>query len=105
MQVEMQMEILIYVPSVADLSHMNRGSTQHLRSCYLKNNITDVQTPYERNEHEANHQTCDDLNIEILDISTPSLQYKCGNYQDYLFQRNLSLTYKKRKEIYIFITI
>lgn len=32
--------------SVADLSHMNRGSTQHLRSYYLKNNITDVQTPY-----------------------------------------------------------
>ena len=76
----------------------NRGLNQHLkhlRSCYLKNKITDVQTPYERKEDEANDQTSDDSNIEIQDISTPSLQYKWGNYQDYLFERNLSLAYEK----------
>ena len=43
----------------------NRGLNQHLRSCYLKNKITDVQTPYERKEDEANDQTSDDSHIEI----------------------------------------
>ena len=70
----------------------NRGLNQHLRSCYLKNKITDVQTPYERKEDKANDQTSGDSNIGIHDILTPSLQYKWGNYQDYLFERNLSLT-------------
>ena len=59
---------------------------QHLRLCYLKNKITDVQTPYERMEDEANDQTSDDSNIEIQDISTQSLRFKWGNYQDYLFE-------------------
>ena len=57
----------------------NRGLNQHLkhlRSCYLKNKITDVQTPYERKEDEANDQTSDDSNIEVHDISTPSLRYE-----------------------------
>ena len=63
---------------------INRGLTQHLRSCYLNNKITDVQTPYEKNEDKANNQLSDDSNIEIPDISTPSLRYKCYNYQDYL---------------------
>ena len=54
--------------------------------CYLKNKITDVQTPYERMEDEANDQTSDDSNIEIQDISTQSLRFKWGNYQDYLFE-------------------
>ena len=31
----------------------NRGLNQHLRSCYLKKKITDVQTPYERKKGEA----------------------------------------------------
>ena len=63
--------------------------------CYLKNKITDVQTPYERMEEEANDQTSDDSNIEIQDISTQSLRYKWGYYQDYLFERNLSPAYEK----------
>ena len=46
-------------------------------------------------EDEANDQTSDDSNIEIQDISTQSLRYKWGYYQDYLFERNLSLAYKK----------
>ena len=54
----------------------NRDLNQHRRLCYLKNKITHVQTPYERNEGDANDQTSDDLNIEIPDISTPSLRYK-----------------------------
>ena len=73
----------------------NRGLNQHLRSCYLKNKISNVQTPYERNEGDAKDQTFDDSNIEIPDISTPSLRCKWGNYQDYLFERNLSLAYEK----------
>ena len=76
----------------------NRGLNQHLkhlRSCYLKNKITDVQPPYERKEDEANDQISDDSNIEIWDISTQSLRYKWGTYQDYLFERNLSLAYEK----------
>ena len=51
----------------------NRGLNQHLRLCYLKNKSTDVQTPYERKEDEANNQKSDDSNIEIQNISTPSL--------------------------------
>ena len=31
----------------------NRGLNQHLKSCYLKKKITDVQTPYERKKDEA----------------------------------------------------
>ena len=54
----------------------NRGLNQHLRSCYRKKKTTDVQTPYERKEDEANDQTSDDSNIEVHDISTPSLRYK-----------------------------
>ena len=46
----------------------NRGLNQHLRSRYLKNKITDVQTPYERKEDKANDQTSDDSNIEIQDM-------------------------------------
>ena len=46
-------------------------------------------------EDEANDQTSDDSNIEIPDISTPSLRYKWSSYQDYLFERNLSLAYEK----------
>ena len=68
----------------------NRGLNQHPRLCYLKEKITDVQTPYERTEGEANDQTSDDSNIEIQDISTQSLRYKWGNYQGYL-----SLAYEK----------
>ena len=90
----------------------DRRFNQHLRSCYLKNKIIDVQTPsernqtpYERNKDEANNQTSDDSNIEIPDISTLSLRYKWGNYQDYLFERNLSLAYEKIGRISIFITI
>ena len=37
-----------------------RGFNQHYRSCYLKNRITDVQTPYERKEDDANDETSDD---------------------------------------------
>ena len=55
------------------LFRTNRVLNQHLRSCYLKNKTTDVQTPYERNEDKSNDQTTDDSNIEIQDISTPSL--------------------------------
>ena len=73
----------------------NRGLNQHLRSCYLKSKITGVQTPYGRKEDEANGQTSDDPNIEIQDISTLSLRYIWGNYQDYLFERNLSLGYEE----------
>ena len=73
----------------------NRGLNQHFRSCYLKNKITNVQTPYKRNEDETNDQIPDDSNIAIPDISTPSLRYKWGNYQDYLFERKLSLGYEK----------
>ena len=43
----------------------NRGLNQHLRSCCLKNKITDVQTPYETKEDEANDKTYDDSNAEI----------------------------------------
>ena len=32
----------------------SRGLNQHLRSCYPKNKITDVQTPYERYKDDAN---------------------------------------------------
>ena len=63
--------------------------------CYLKNKSTDVQTPYERKEDEANNQKSDDSNIEIQNISTPSLRYKWDNYQDYLSERNVSLAYEK----------
>ena len=49
----------------------------------MKNKITNVQTQYKRKEDEANDQTSDDSNIEIQDISTQSLRYKWGNYQDY----------------------
>ena len=81
---KMQMEILMYVPNVTDVSARTEVFNQHLRSCYLKNKITDVQTPYERKEDKANDQTY---------ISTLSLRYKWGNYKDYLFERNLSLAY------------
>ena len=56
----------------------NRGRNQHLRLCYLKNKIIDVQTPYERNEDDANDQTPDDSNIEIPGNSTSDilLRYK-----------------------------
>ena len=43
----------------------NRGLNQHLRLCYLKNKITDVQTTYERKEDKANDQTSDDSHFEI----------------------------------------
>ena len=72
----------------------NRAFNEHLRSCYLKKKITDVQSPHERNQGDRNDQTSDS-NIEISDISTPSLRYKWANYQDYLCERNLSLAYKK----------
>ena len=49
---------------------------QHLRSCYRKKKITDVQTRYEINENDENDQTSDYSNIEIPDISAPSLRYK-----------------------------
>ena len=56
----------------------NRGHNQHLRLCYLKNKIIDVQTPYERNEDDATDQTPDDSNTEIPDNSTYDilLRYK-----------------------------
>ena len=73
----------------------NRGLNQHFRSCYLKNKINDVQKPYEKKKDGANDQTSDDSNIEIQDIPAQSLRYKWGNHQDYLFERNLSLTYEK----------
>ena len=73
----------------------NRGLNQHLRSGYLKNKITDVQAPYERKEDEANDQTSGDSNINIHDILTRSLHYKWSSYQDYLFERNLSLACEK----------
>ena len=72
-----------------------RCLNQHLRLCYLKNKVTDIQTPYDRNEDDAKDQTSDDSNIEIFDIPTPLQLCKWGNHQDYLFQRNLSLTSKK----------
>ena len=75
----------------------NRGLNQHLRSCYLKNKITDVQAPYERKEDKANDQTSGDSNSGIHDILTLSLQYKWGNYQDYLFERNLYLSLTKKQ--------
>ena len=71
-----------------------RGLNQHLRSCYLKNKITEVQTSYEKNEDDANDQTSDDSNNEIPDISTPSLRHKLDSYQDCLFERNISLAKK-----------
>ena len=64
-----------------------RGLNQHLRSCYLKNKITEIQTSYEKNKDDANAQTSDDSNNEIPDISTPSLRHKLGSYQDCLFER------------------
>ena len=73
----------------------SRGLNQHFRSCYLKNKINDVQKPYEKKKDGANDQTSDDSNIEIQDITAQSLRYKWGNHQDYLFERNLSLTYEK----------
>ena len=48
----------------------NRGLNQHLRSCYLKNKITDIQILYERKKGEGNDQTSDDSNKEIPDTST-----------------------------------
>ena len=75
----MQMEIL----DCDRRFRTNRGMNRHLRSCYLKNKITDVQAPYKRNEDEANDQPLDDSNIDIPDISTPSMLYKWGSYQDY----------------------
>ena len=54
----------------------NRDLNQRLISCYLKNKITDVQAPYERNKDDENDQTPEDSNIEIPDISTPSLPYR-----------------------------
>ena len=54
----------------------NRDLNQHLRSCYLKSKITDVQTPYERKEDEANDKTSDDSNNAIPDVSTPSHRCK-----------------------------
>ena len=41
----------------------NRGLNQHFRSCFLKNKITDVQTPYKVKEDETNDQISDDSNI------------------------------------------
>ena len=89
------METLVYVPNVTDVSAKNIGLNQHLTPCYLKNKFTAFQTPHERKEDEANNQTSDDSKIEIQDISTPSLRYKWGNYQNYLFERNLYLAYEK----------
>ena len=66
--------------------HTNKGLNQHLRSIHLKNKTTDVQTPYEANQDDASDQPSDDSNIETPDISTPSLWYKWGNDQDYLFE-------------------
>ena len=76
----MQMEIPMYAPIATGVSVRTGGLNQHLRLCYLKNKITNVQIPYERNKDNANDQTPDDSNIEISDISTPSLRYKWDNY-------------------------
>ena len=39
---------------------------------------------------QVSDQTANDSNIEIPEISTSPLWYKWGNYQNYLFERNLS---------------
>ena len=75
--------------------HTNRSLNQHVRSCYLKNKNPDFQTPYERNKGNANDQTPEHSNIETCDSSAPSLRYKWGKHQDYLFERNLSPAYEK----------
>ena len=54
----------------------NRDLNQRLISCYLKNKITNVQALHERNKDDENDQTPKDSNIEIPDISTPSLPYR-----------------------------
>ena len=70
----MQMEIFIYAQIATDVSV--RDLNQRLISCYLNNKITDVQALYERNKDDEKDQTPEDSNIEIPDISTPSLPYR-----------------------------
>ena len=85
----------IYIKCDWRFSTKKKSLNQHISSCHLKNKLTDVETPYKRNEDDASNQTSDDSNIEFSDISIPSLQYKWGSYQDYLIERNLSLSYEK----------
>ena len=67
---------------------------QHLKSCYLKKKITDVQTPYERKKDEARSNIWW-LKYWDSGYFNPSLRYKWGNYQNFLFERKLSLAYEK----------
>ena len=69
----------------------NRGLNQHVRSGYLKKKSLMFK------HHMKEIKTMQKIKhlIEIPDISTPSLRYKWGNYQEYLFERDLSLAYKK----------
>ena len=55
-------------------SHICAECNRRLRTNRGFNKITDVQTPYDRNEDDDKDQTSDDSNIEIPDISTPSLR-------------------------------
>ena len=47
------------------------------------------------NEDDANDQIFDESHIQIPDNLTPRVRYQWENYQNYLFERNLSLTYEK----------
>ena len=55
-------------------SHICAECNRHFRTNRGLNKITDAQTPYDRNEDDDKDQTSDDSNIEIPDISTPSLR-------------------------------
>ena len=54
-----------------------------------------VQTPNERKEDEKNDLVSDNSNIEIPDISTPSLRYKWGNYKVICFSHGKIVYWKK----------
>ena len=63
----------------------------------------DVQTPYERKEDEKNDLVSDNSNIEIPDISTPSLRYKWGNYKVICFFHLRKNSILEEKSIFITI--
>ena len=63
----------------------------------------DVQTPYERKEDEKNDLVSDNSNIEIPDISTPSLRYKWGNYKVICFSHLRKNSILEEKSIFITI--
>ena len=63
----------------------------------------DVQTPYERKEDEKNDLVSDNSNIEIPDISTPSLWYKWANYKVICFFHLRKNSILEEKSIFITI--